>query len=305
MTAVQQTIRKSGSCTGIGLHTGVECTITFKPAPENSGIRFVRTDVEGCPEIQAVIDNVADISRGTTLAGNGVKVHTVEHVLAAAAGLEIDNLLIELTNKEPPVMDGSSIDFVTILQNAGIVPQKQPRQYLEIDRAIVHSDAKKNADIRVLPSDGFSATCIIDYEHTPLGTQFLTLHSMEDFPERIAPARTYCLLSEVQELRAAGLARGGSLENTLVIVDRDLDDEQIHTLKQMFGIEVDIIPGSDGILAGAKLRFKNEPVRHKVLDLIGDLALLGLPLKGHVIATKTGHSENVEIAKKISKEYSV
>ncbi len=161
----QQTIKESVSCSGIGLHTGVDSTITFKPSAENTGIRFVRNDIEGSPEIRADIDHVVDISRGTTIAENGTRIHTVEHVLAALVGLEIDNILIELTNKEPPVMDGSSKDFVEVLQKAGIVEQAQPREYLEIDKAVTYSDPVKKTDISVLPSDRYRLTCIIDYQY--------------------------------------------------------------------------------------------------------------------------------------------
>lgn len=303
MNIVQQTIKKSASCSGIGLHTGVESTITFKPAPENTGIRFRRVDVDGCPEIKADIDHVVDISRGTTIAENGARVHTVEHVLAAVTGLEIDNILIELTNKEPPVMDGSSRPFVEALQKADIIEQNEPRQYLEIDKVVSYSDPKKKVEISVLPSDRFRMTCIIDYEYAWLGTQYMTIHSIKDFPEQIAPARTFSFLSEVEALREAGLIQGGTVDNAIVIIDKEVDDAELKRLKNLFGIEESVSLGSNGILDGVQLRFENEPVRHKALDVIGDLALLGMPIKGHVIAARTGHESNVEIVKKIKKEY--
>lgn len=299
----QRTIGKAVSCSGIGLHTGVESTITFKPAADNSGIRFVRTDVEGCQEIQADIDHVVDISRGTTLSQNGVRIHTVEHALAALVGLEIDNALIELTNKEPPVMDGSSKDFVEVLQAATIVEQKNAREYLEIDRAISYSDPVKKTDISVLPSDCYRLTCIIDYKYPWLGTQYLTIHSISDFPEHIAPARTFSFLSEVEDLREAGLVQGGRLDNAIVIIDKEVNREEMDRLRDLFKIEESIEIGTNGILHGVELRFEDEPVRHKALDVIGDLALLGMPIKGHVIAARPGHAANVEIVKKIKKEY--
>ena len=299
----QRTIKKSVSCSGIGLHTGVDSTITFKPSPENTGIRFVRTDVEGCPEIKAVIDNVVDISRGTTLAQNGTRIHTVEHVLATLVGLEIDNVLIELTNKEPPVMDGSSKDFVEVLQKAGIIEQKHDREYLEIDKAISYNDPVKKTDISVLPSDRYRLTCIIDYKYPWIGTQYLTIHSIADFPKEIAPARTFSFLSEVEDLREAGLVQGGRLDNAIVILDKEIDNTEIDRLRTLFNIEEDIQIGTNGILHGVKLRFENEPVRHKALDVIGDLALLGMPIKGHVIAARPGHAANVEIVKTIKKAY--
>ena len=299
----QRTIKKSVSCSGIGLHTGVDSTITFKPSPENTGIRFVRTDVEGCPEIKAVIDNVVDISRGTTLAQNGTRIHTVEHVLATLVGLEIDNVLIELTNKEPPVMDGSSKDFVEVLQKAGIIEQKHDREYLEIDKAISYNDPVKKTDISVLPSDRYRLTCIIDYKYPWIGTQYLTIHSIADFPKEIAPARTFSFLSEVEDLREAGLVQGGRLDNAIVILDKEIDNTEIDRLRTLFNIEEDIQIGTNGILHGVKLRFENEPVRHKALDVIGDLALLGMPIKGHVIAARPGHAANVEMVKTIKKAY--
>lgn len=299
----QQTIKESVSCSGIGLHTGVDSTITFKPSAENRGIRFVRNDIEGSPEIRADIDHVVDISRGTTIAENGTRIHTVEHVLAALVGLEIDNILIELTNKEPPVMDGSSKDFVEVLQKAGIVEQAQPREYLEIDKAVTYSDPVKKTDISVLPSDRYRLTCIIDYQYPWLGTQYLTIHSINDFATEIAPARTFSFLSEVEDLREAGLVQGGRLDNAIVIIDKEVDSDEIDRLRSLFHIEEDIDIGSNGILHGVKLRFENEPVRHKALDVIGDLALLGMPIKGHVIAARPGHAANVEIVKNIKKEY--
>lgn len=303
MTPVQQTIKKSVSCNGIGLHTGVECTVTFKSAPENAGLRFVRTDVEGCPEIRADIDHVIDVSRGTTLEANGVRIHTVEHVLAAAMGLEIDNMLMELGNKEPPAMDGSSRDFVEALQSAGIATQKEPREYVEIYRDITYSDETKNVEIKVTPSDRFQITCIIDYKERWPGYQNLTLQGLQDFAHEVAPARTFCYLSEVEALRDRGLAKGGNLGNTLVVMDREMDEEEVRRLRAMFNIEEDIVPGSNGILQGVELRFENEPVRHKALDLMGDLALLGMPVQGHVIAARSGHASHVEFVRKIRREY--
>ena len=303
MSSYQHTIGNAVSCSGVGLHTGEESTITFKPAPENSGIKFIRTDIDGHPEVAADISNVVDISRGTSISQNGVKVNTVEHVLAAVSGLEIDNVNIELTTKEPPVLDGSSLEFVKILQKVGIVEQKQPREYLVIDRTITYSDSKNNADLSVLPSDQFRITCIIDYKSTWLGTQYLTIHSIKDFVEKIAPARTFCFLSEVEGLMKSGLIKGGGLENSIVFIDKEIDDKEINRLKSLFNINRELVIGSNGILDGTELRYKNEPVRHKALDLIGDLALLGVPINGHVIAARTGHKANVEFIKKIKKEY--
>lgn len=300
----QRTISEKTSCIGQGLHTGVECRITFKPAAENYGIRFIRTDIEGCPEIKADIDHVIDISRGTTLEKDRIRIHTVEHTLAACAGLGIDNVLIELTAKEPPVMDGSSIDFVEALLKAGIKEQKSLCRVLEIDQAVAYSDPVKGVDIHVLPSDQFRVTFMIDYEFRSLGTQYTTIDNVEkNFPELLAPARTFCFLSEVESLKENGLIQGGNLENAVVIVDKEIDHDEAGRLRKLFGIKQDISLGANGILNGKKLRFKNEPVRHKTLDLIGDLALLGMPIKGHVIAARSGHAGNVELVKEIRKVY--
>jgi UDP-3-O-[3-hydroxymyristoyl] N-acetylglucosamine deacetylase/3-hydroxyacyl-[acyl-carrier-protein] dehydratase len=304
MNRNQRTIKKAVSCTGIGLHTGVECTITFKPAKENYGIRFVRMDIDGCPEIKADIDHVVDISRGTTIEQNGARVHTVEHALAAVSGLRIDNILIELTGKEPPVMDGSAKDFVEAIQKVGFVEQSAPREMLEIDKAVVYSDPDNGIDIHVLPSDRFRVTFMIDYKYPFLGTQYAVIYNMDrDFATEIAPARTFCILSEVEELKEQGLIKGGDLDNAIVIIDKEIDDKEIEHLRNLFGIKGEIIRGANGILNGKELRFKNEPVRHKALDLIGDLALLGIPIKGHVMAARSGHASNVELVKLIKKEY--
>lgn len=300
----QRTIGDKTSCVGIGLHTGVESKITFKPAPDNFGIRFKRMDVEGCPEIRADIDHVVDISRGTTIEENGVRIHTVEHALAACVGLGLDNILIELTEKEPPVMDGSSKDFVEALLKAGIVKQNSPRVYLHIDEAVGYTDAKRGVDIHIMPSDQFRITYMIDYEFQTLGTQFTTLDQVEKkFAKEIAPARTFCFLSEVETLKEEGLIKGGNLDNAVVIVDKDIDQEEADTLKSLFGIKKEISLGANGTLNGKELRFENEPVRHKALDLIGDLALLGMPIQGHIIASKSGHAANVELVRRIKKVY--
>ena len=304
MNRNQRTVASPASCTGVGLHTGVESTITFKPAEAGTGFRFIRMDVEGCPEIKADIDHVVDISRGTTIAHNGIRVHTVEHALAAVSGLRIDNVLIELTGKETPVMDGSAKDFVEAILKAGIIEQKEPREILEIDKVVTYSDLENGVDIHVLPSDRFRVTFMIDYKYPYLGTQYTAIYNMErDFASEIAPARTFCFLSEVEELKEKGLIRGGALDNAIVIIDKEIDKKEIDRLKKLFNIKEGISKGTNGLLNGKELRFNNEPVRHKALDLIGDLALLGVPIKGHVIAARSGHASNVEIVKQIKQAY--
>ena len=304
MERKQRTIRSSQSCEGVGLHTGVKTKITFHPAPENYGIRFIRSDIPGRTEIKADIDHVVDISRGTTIEENDVRIHTVEHALAAVSGLRIDNILIELTGKEPPVMDGSAKDFVECLIKAGIKLQKKERKVLEITRAINYTNPYRDIDIHVIPSDRFRITFMVEYPLPALGTQYEAIYNMEeDFAFEVAPARTFCFLSEVEMLKEKGLIRGGALDNAVVIIDKVIDNIEMERLKDLFGIEENIIQGANGILNGKVLRFKNEPVRHKTLDLIGDLALLGVPIKGHVTAARAGHASNVEFVKKIKKEY--
>ena len=305
MKRKQQTISRSASCTGIGLHTGVECTITFKPAPEDYGIRFIRTDIKNCPEIKADIDHVVNISRGTTIEEKKVRINTVEHALAAVSGLRIDNVLIELTSKEPPVMDGSAKDFVEVLLTSGIISQEHERNVLEIRRAVNYTDPYRDIDIHVIPSDRFRVTFMVEYPLPSLGTQYEAIYNMaEDFAVEVAPARTFCFLSEVEMLKENGLIKGGSLDNAVVLIDKRLDRSEINRLRDLFDIEENIITGANGILNGKILRFRNEPVRHKTLDLIGDLALLGIPIKGHVTAARAGHASNVEFVKTLKREYS-
>ena len=300
----QRTIVKETSCVGTGIHKGVESKITFKPAPEDFGIRFKRMDVDGCPEIKADIDHVVDISRGTTIEENGVRIHTVEHALAACVGIGLDNVLIELSEKEPPVMDGSAIDFVEALLKAGVVKQNVPKNYLHIDEAVGYTDPARGVDIHIMPSDQFRVTFMLDYDYKSLGTQFTTMDEVEkNFATEIAPARTFCFLSEIEHLKEEGLIKGGNIDNAVVIVDKTIDEEEAEKLSELFGIEKEISLGSNGTLGGTEFRFDNEPVRHKALDLIGDLALLGMPIQGHVIASKSGHAANVELVKEIKKVY--
>lgn len=302
MLKQQQTIAKPTSYTGHGLHTGNLTTLTFKPAPPNTGLRFKRTDLDDCPEILADIDHVVDISRGTTIGQNNVKIHTVEHVLAACAGLEIDNILVELDNNEPPVGDGSAMIFVNALTEAGIVKQDSPRDYLIIESIITYNDEKSGREIVVLPSDEFRITFMVDYKHPVIGKDYTAMYSLDEFVSEFAPARTFCFLHEVEMLREMGLAKGGNLDNAIVIIDKPIDDKKIEKLKKLFNLKEEIVLGSNGVLNDKELRFKNEPVRHKTLDLIGDLALLGVPLLAHVMAARAGHAANVELVKLLRKE---
>ncbi|MCK4577422.1 MAG: bifunctional UDP-3-O-[3-hydroxymyristoyl] N-acetylglucosamine deacetylase/3-hydroxyacyl-ACP dehydratase [Candidatus Marinimicrobia bacterium] len=305
MAGFQRTINKEVTLTGIGLHTGVACTATFKPGEINSGVRFVRTDLDNKPDIPVDIEYVGDISRGTSLERNGVQVFTVEHLLSAVAGLAIDNLIIEITDMEPPVMDGSPKPFVDVLLEAGLEEQNAPKNILVIDQPVSYTDPASNIDLHVLPSDEFRITFMMDYRQlTSLGTQLMSVHSMEeDYVKRIAPARTFALFSEVEQLKMAGLGKGGSPENAMVFMDRPIEPGEIERLKKLFNIDGELAAGENGLLKGQKLRFENEAVRHKIADLIGDLALLGMPIQGHVVATRSGHASNVELVKKIKQIY--
>jgi len=305
MLEKQRTIKNPASLSGVGLHTGNKSNMTFKPAPENYGIKFKRTDLENNPEIPADIDHVVDISRGTTIEKNGVKILTVEHVLAAIAGCEIDNIIVELDTNEPPVMDGSAIDYVKTLKNAGFVEQDAPRDYLIIEDTVHFHDEKNQIDIVALPlKDGFRISCMIDFNNPALGVQHTGLFNLEEeFEKDFAPARTFCFLKEVEMLYDAGLIKGGNIDNAIVIVDRDFTDEEFEELKKRIKLNPKIKLGNDRILDNNKLRYKNEPARHKLLDIIGDLALIGAPIKGQILAARPGHRANVEFTKMLRKLY--
>ncbi len=300
MIVEQQTIRQAASGSGIGLHTGCQATITFKPAEVGTGVRFVRIDLKDSPEVPADIDHVVDLERGTTLQKGEARVHTVEHVLAAVAGLQIDNLIIELDNIEPPVFDGSARPFVDILLQGGIITQSQPKNFFEIDTHVSYSEKDRGVDIVVVPSDQFRITYMVDYKNPALGTQYTSLVSLEEeFVEEFAPARTFCFLSEVEQLKERGIIKGGGLDSAIVICDRDLDEAELTRLKAVFALTGNVFLGSTGILNDRPLRFYNEPVRHKAVDLIGDLFLIGAPIKGHILAARSGHAANVALAKKL------
>jgi len=304
MLEQQRTLKKAVSMSGIGLHTGTECTLTFKPAPENYGIRFIRTDLGGKPEIPAIADNVIDVSRGTTLGIGEAKVHTVEHVLSAIAGLQIDNIIIEVDGIEPPVGDGSAMPFVSVLQKTGFEQQEAPKDYLVIDKTVAYHDEEKNIDIVALPLDDYRLTVMVDYQNPALGSQHTGMFDLEkEFVNEFASARTFCFLSEVEHLADEGLIKGGDLDNAVVIVDHDISDKDLKNLGKKIGIKQEFILGENGILNNKDIRYKNEPVRHKLLDLIGDLALIGAPIKAQILAARPGHKANVEFAKQVRKLY--
>lgn len=304
MLELQRTIAKPVSLSGMGLHTGTSCTMTFQPAPANYGIRFVRTDLGGNPEIPANADYVIDISRGTTLGLGAAKVHTVEHVLAAIVGLQIDNIIIELDGIEPPIGDGSALPYVDKLIEAGFVTQDEPKDYLVIDQTVMHHNEEEQVDIVALPLNSYRITVMVDYQNPALGSQHTGMFDLEkEFVTEFAPARTFCFLSEVEMLIDKGLIQGGNIDNAVVIVDHEIDEVGLNRLKEKLNLHEDLSVTHEGFLSNNKLRFKNEPVRHKLLDIIGDLALIGAPIKAQILAARPGHKANVEFAKKIRALY--
>lgn len=304
MLVQQRTIKQPVSLSGVGLHTGSISTMTFRPAPENSGIRFRRIDMGGTPEIPADVDHVVDISRGTTIGIGDARVHTVEHVMAALVGLQIDNCLIDIDANEPPVIDGSAKPYVDALLKADFEKQEAPKDYLIIDQTVTYHNEEKKVDIVALPLDDYRLTVMVDYFNPALGSQHTGLFNLEkEFVTEFAPCRTFCFLHEVEMLHNQGLIKGGNLDNAIVIVDRDLGDEEIGRITAKLGIKDSVILGSNGVLNNKTLHFRNEPARHKLLDLMGDLALIGVPLKAQILAARPGHASNIEFARMIRKLY--
>lgn len=298
MSDKQRTIQKAVSITGKGLHTGAPVTLTFNPAPENHWYKFQRTDLEGQPIIEADCDLVVDTSRGTTLEKNGARVHTTEHVLAALVGMGIDNCLIQVTGPEMPIMDGSSLNFIEILETAGIVEQEAFRDYFELTENLTYEDPIKKVEMLAVPQDEFRITVMVDYGSEVLGTQHAGMYNIGEFKKEIAPCRTFVFLRELEALIAHNLIKGGDLDNAIVLVDSDLEEDKLNNLRKVFN-KPDVEVKGRGVLNNTKLRFFNEPARHKLLDIVGDLALVGKPMRIHVLAARPGHAGNVDFAKKL------
>lgn len=300
-TAVKQrTIANEVSLTGVGLHTGKEVTMTFKPAPENFGYAFKRIDLEGQPVIEADANYVVNTQRGTNLEKKGVKIQTSEHVLAALVGLDVDNVLIELNASEPPIMDGSSKYFIEAIEKAGIVEQEAEREEYIVTDVISYTDEETGSEITVIPADEYQITTMVDFGTKVLGTQNATLKHLSDFKEEIANARTFSFLHEIETLLEHGLIKGGDLNNAIVYVDKELSLDTMEKLKVAFKKD-SIAIKPNGILDNLTLHYPNEAARHKLLDVIGDLALIGTRIRGKVIANKPGHFVNTQFAKKLSK----
>jgi UDP-3-O-[3-hydroxymyristoyl] N-acetylglucosamine deacetylase/3-hydroxyacyl-[acyl-carrier-protein] dehydratase len=297
----QHTIGTEASISGTGLHTGILVDLTLKPATPGFGIQFQRIDLPGKPIIKADCDLVTDTSRGTTLEANSGKVCTVEHVLAALVGMGIDNCLIEVNAAEMPIMDGSSEPFVDLIERAGIIEQDATKTWYSIDENIYFRDDKKRVDMVAMPAAEYSVTTLIDFNSPVLGTQHASLNHVSDFKAEIAPCRTFCFLHELEMLLDNNLIKGGDLNNAIVVVDKPVGLVEMERLKKIFNKEK-IEVKSEGYLNNVELRFPNEPSRHKLLDIVGDLSLVGYPIKAKIIANRPGHSSNVEFAKKI-KQY--
>jgi UDP-3-O-[3-hydroxymyristoyl] N-acetylglucosamine deacetylase/3-hydroxyacyl-[acyl-carrier-protein] dehydratase len=294
----QHTLAQSVHLEGIGIHTGISVSVTIHPAEENYGYRFIRTDLPEQPVIHAVLDNVSDSQRSTTLSENNAKVQTVEHLLSALSGLQIDNAKIEITGGEVPILDGSARIFLEAFKKAGIVEQKANREFYVIEEPIHYQDPARNIDLAALAYDGFRATVMIDYNSKILGIQHATLVKIEDFETQIAPCRTFCLWHEIEPMVKNGLIKGGSLENAVVIVDDPIPDSELEAMAKLLN-KPKMESVKPGVLNNEPLHFSNEPARHKLLDLIGDLALIGSPLKAQIVAVRPGHAPNVAFAKKI------
>jgi UDP-3-O-[3-hydroxymyristoyl] N-acetylglucosamine deacetylase/3-hydroxyacyl-[acyl-carrier-protein] dehydratase len=296
MIVKQRTIQKPVSVKGKGLHTGIEVELTFNPAPENFGYKFKRVDLENNPIISAVAENVVDTSRSTTIEDKGVRISTIEHVMAALVGMRIDNVLIELNGPETPIADGSSLFFVNALKEAGVVELEADRKYYEIKEKLVYSDPKRGVEIVIFPDDHLSIDVMIDYQSKVLGHQYALINSIEDFEKEIAPCRTFVFLHEVEYLFEHNLIKGGDLNNAIVIVDRKVNQDELDRLAALFH-KPKIAVKPEGILNNLDIHFSNEPARHKLLDLIGDLGLIGTAVKGRIVATRPGHAANTEFAK--------
>lgn len=297
----QHTISSSVSISGTGLHTGINVDMTLKPANPGFGFQFQRIDLPGRPVIKADCDLVTDTSRGTTLEDNGAKVSTVEHILAALVGCGVDNCLIELNGPEIPIIDGSSAPFVEIIEEAGVTEQSAAKAWYSIDTNITFYDEKKRVEMTALPSTEYKITTLIDFNSPVLGTQHASLKHIRDFKQEISPCRTFCFLHELEMLLDHNLIKGGDINNAIVVVDKQVTDAEMERLAKVFGrkkIEVK----SEGYLNNLELRYPNEPARHKLLDVVGDLALTGFAVKAHIIANRPGHSSNVEFARQI-KQY--
>ena len=296
----QHTVRGEAAVSGIGLHTGVVSNMTFSPAKINHGIKFQRTDLINQPIIDADVDNVVDLSRGTSIEQDGGRINTVEHVLSALVALEIDNVLIKIDGPEPPIMDGSARQFMDAILEIGLQEQAAPRNFFELPHSVFYEDKVRDVEIIALPLDDYRVTVMVDYNSPVLGSQHASLNKLTDFYEQISDARTFCFLHEIEELYKQDLIKGGDISNAIVVVDRMVKPGELDHLAHLLNkpkVEVE----KEGILNNVSLRYKNEPARHKLLDIVGDLALVGRPIKAQIMAARPGHAANIAFARKLKK----
>ncbi len=297
MADKQRTLKAEVAFSGLGLHTGLPVELKVLPAPENHGYVFQRVDIEGQPTVKAIVENVVDTSRSTMIEKNGARVGTVEHVLSALYGLEIDNALIQIDSAETPILDGSSKLYIDAFQQVGIVDQDADREYFVVKKNISYQDEESGIEIQTFPSDHFSADVMIDYSSEILGHQYSSISSLKEYAKEVATCRTFVFFRDLEILAKKNLIKGGSLDNAIVILEKETSQEEVDRVTDLLGKPR--LVAKRGVLNNVKLRFSNEPARHKLLDLIGDLALIGMPIKGKILASRPGHYSNVQFAMKI------
>ncbi|MCU0432414.1 MAG: bifunctional UDP-3-O-[3-hydroxymyristoyl] N-acetylglucosamine deacetylase/3-hydroxyacyl-ACP dehydratase [Bacteroidia bacterium] len=298
MSIKQRTLQSSCTVSGVGLHTGKTVNLTFHPAPENHGFKFRRIDLPEQPVIEADVDNVTDTARGTTLEKNGGRVSTVEHALAALMGCDLDNVLMDIDGPEVPIIDGSAWPFVQALEAVGFVEQEAERYYFELKENLSYEDPVKKVEMLAVPQDEFRVTVMVDYNSEILGTQHASMYKIDEFKENIARCRTFVFIHELEALLQHNLIKGGDLDNAIVLVDRELPAEKLDHLRKVFNKPNVEVKGR-GVLNNTQLHFYNEPARHKLLDIVGDLALVGVHMKVHILAARPGHAGNVDFARKL------
>jgi len=304
MSDKQKTLASEYVLNGVGLHTGREVTMKLKPAPVNTGFIFVRTDLEGSPVVEADANYVSSTERGTTIEKKGVKIHTTEHLLAALTGMDLDNVIIEINNAEVPILDGSSKYFVEAVEKAGIVEQEEDREYFVVREIVTYTDPETGSEITAIPADEYQVTTMVDFGTKVLGTQNASIKNLSEFKSEISNARTFSFLHEIEYLLDAGLIKGGDLGNAIVYVDKEITPETKQKLTKAFNKD-DVSIRPNGILDNINLHYPNEAARHKLLDVVGDLALIGTKLKAKIIANKPGHQINTNFAKKLSKQIGI
>jgi UDP-3-O-[3-hydroxymyristoyl] N-acetylglucosamine deacetylase/3-hydroxyacyl-[acyl-carrier-protein] dehydratase len=299
MTEQQHTLKQPVALMGVGLHTGEKVTIELCPAPVNHGYKFQRIDLDDAPIINADVDLVVSTERGTTLESKGVRVYTTEHVLAALVGCGVDNALIKISGQEIPILDGSALPYVKAIDAVGTEAQDAERIYFELDENIPWEDTEKQIEFLAIPDKVYRLTVMVDYNSPVLGTQHASMYNLDEFKQEIAPCRTFVFLRELEYLAGNNLIKGGDLDNAIVLVDRlDVSQEELNRLAKLLGKEnLEISIEGIGVLNSLKLQYENEPARHKLLDIVGDLALIGRPIKAHILAARPGHSGNVRFAK--------